>query len=101
MSVTHAVRDTTIDGEKIENGQMIGMVDGKIDCVANTSEDCILKMTEKMAGASYITVFYGEEVDEAQAAAAEKLIRDNVPSAEIVCISGGQPIYSYVISVEK
>ena len=101
MSVTHAVRDTTIDGEKIENGQMIGMVDGKIDCVANTSEDCILKMTEKMAGASYITVFYGEEVDEAQAVAAEKLIRDNVPSAEIVCISGGQPIYSYVISVEK
>ena len=101
MSVTHAVRDTTIDGEKIENGQMIGMVDGSIDCVANTPEECLSKLTAKMDGASYITLFCGEEVNEEQSAMAEQIIRDNVPTAEIVTIQGGQPIYSYIISVEK
>jgi DAK2 domain fusion protein YloV len=101
MSVTHAVRDTTIGGEKIEDGQMLGMVDGAINCVADTPESCIEKLTEKMAGASYITVFYGEEVTEDQAEAAISIIANAVPSAEVVSIPGGQPIYSYVISVER
>jgi dihydroxyacetone kinase-like predicted kinase len=101
MSVTHAVRDTTIGGEKIEDGQMLGMVDGAINCVADTPESCIEKLTEKMVGAFYITVFYGEEVTEEQAEKTVAIIKSAVPDAEIVCIPGGQPIYSYIISVEK
>ena len=101
MSVTHAVRDTTIGGEKIEDGQMLGMVDGAINCVADTPESCIEKLTEKMVGAFYITVFYGEEVTEEQADKTVAIIKSAVPDAEIVCIPGGQPIYSYIISVEK
>ncbi len=101
MSVTHAVRNTTIGGEKIEDGQMLGMVDGAIDCVADTPESCIEKLTEKMAGACYITVFYGEEVNEEQAQKTLDIINNAVPEAEVVSICGGQPIYSYVISVEK
>ncbi|MBE6577423.1 MAG: DAK2 domain-containing protein [Ruminococcaceae bacterium] len=101
MSITHAVRDTTIGGEKIEDGQMLGMVDGAIDCVADTCESCIEKLTEKMSGACYITVFYGEEVIEEQAEKVLDIIKNAVPDAEIVAISGGQPIYSYIISVEK
>ncbi len=101
MSVTHAVRDTTIGGEHIENGQMLGMVDGAIDCVADTTEDCIAKLTAKMTGASFITVFYGEEISEEEANKAEEIIKAAVPGAEIVSINGNQPIYSYIISVEK
>ncbi|MBO5203859.1 MAG: DAK2 domain-containing protein [Clostridia bacterium] len=101
MSVTHAVRDTTIGGEHIENGQMLGMVDGAIDCVADITEDCIAKLTAKMTGASFITVFYGEEISEEEANKAEEIIKAAVPGAEIVSINGNQPIYSYIISVEK
>ena len=101
MSVTHAVRDTTIDGQQIKDGQMMGMVDGAISCVADTSEECIKKLSEQMEGACFITVFYGEEVSDEQAEAAVAIIQNAVAGAEVVSIKGGQPIYSYVISVEK
>ena len=101
MSVTHAVRDTVIEGEHIGNGQMLGMVDGAIDCVTDTHEECIGKLTLKMEGASFITVFCGEEVSDEQAETTAQIIRAAVPSAEVVSIKGGQPIYSYIISVER
>ena len=101
MSVTHAVRDTTIEGQKIEDGQMIGLVDGSISCVADDAESCVEKLTKKMSGASYITLFYGEEVTEAQMQKAVDIISTAVPTAEVITINGGQPIYSYIISVEK
>ena len=101
MSVTHAVRDTTIDGERIENGQRIGLVDGGIKCVANTNEECLEKLMAEVETASFITVFFGEDVDEAAQEKATAIISAAVPSAEVVTIVGGQPIYSYVISVEK
>ena len=101
MSVTHAVRDTTIDGKRIENDQMMGLVDGKIEYVANTPEECLKMLTEKMDGATYITLFCGEEVDDAGIEAAAEIIRSSVKDAEVVAIKGGQPIYNYVISVEK
>lgn len=101
ISVTHAVRDTVIEGEKIENGQMIGLVDGHIDCVADTAEQCIEKLTDKMTDAAYITVFYGDEVTEGQAENVAEIIRKATQNAEVVVINGGQPIYGYIISVEK
>ena len=101
MSVTHAVRDTTIDGKRIENDQMMGLVDGKIEYVANTPEECLKMLTEKMDGATYITLFCGEEVSDEGMAEAEQIIRESVNDAEVVAIKGGQPIYNYVISVEK
>ena len=101
MQVTHAVRDTTIDGKRIENDQMMGLVDGKIEYVANTPEECLKMLTEKMDGATYITLFCGEEVDDAGMDTAAEIIRSSVKDAEVVAIKGGQPIYNYVISVEK
>ncbi len=101
MSVTHAVRDTTIEGVNVANGQLMGLVDGAISCVTDTSEECIGKLAEKMTDASYVTVFYGEEVSDAQAEKAAEIIKSSASDAEIVLIKGGQPIYSYIISVEK
>ena len=101
MSVTHAVRDTTIEGVNVANGQLMGLVDGAISCVADTMEDCIKGLAEKMTSASYITVFYGDEINEEDAQAATGIIESTVSGAEVITISGGQPIYSFIISVEK
>ncbi len=100
IQVTHAVRDTTIDGVKIESDQMIGLFEGSIACVADTPEDCVAKLTEKISDASFITVFRGEDVTEEQAENTAKILRSAAPSAEVVAINGGQPIYKYIISVE-
>ena len=100
MSITHAVRNTTIEGEKIKSGQMIGMLNGSIECVANSSIDCIDKLATKMKAPSYITLFYGADVSEEDAAEAENAIKARHAEAEIVSICGGQPVYDYIISVE-
>ena len=101
MSVTYAVRDTVIGGERIENGQMLGMVNGEIEFVADTPEECLEKLTTRMDGATFITLFCGEDVSEEQQAKAEDIIRSATNGADVVAIKGGQPIYSYIISVEK
>ncbi|MBR6681262.1 MAG: DAK2 domain-containing protein [Clostridia bacterium] len=100
ISVTHAVRDTVIEGERIENGQMLGMLDGKIAHVADTSEECIENIVSGMTNASFVTVFYGEDISEDQANGVVDIISAKLPDAEIVVVNGGQPIYTYIISVE-
>ena len=101
MSVTQAVRDTTLDGEKIENGQYLGLVNGAIQCVCNTTEECLEKLSENAAGKSFITVFYGEGVTAEEAEAACAPIKEKADRfAEINVIDGGQPLYPYIISIE-
>ncbi len=100
MSITGAVRSTTVEGEKITDGQMLGLVNGSIDCVADDTADCLRKLSEKMADASYVMVFCGEGVGEADASFAEETIRAAAPMAEVAVMHGGQPLYPYVISVE-
>lgn len=100
MSVTHAVRSTTIEGEKIADGQMLGLKDGAIECVADSSAECLEKLAESMKDASFITLFYGEDVSEEDAARAEEIIHTRTPDAELTVINGGQPLYDYIISVE-
>ena len=100
MSVTHAIRDTVIEGAKIENGQSLGMLEGNIDCACDTSIACIEKLSEHMKEASYIMLFYGSDVSEEDASRAESEIRARVADAEVALIRGGQPIYDYIISAE-
>ena len=101
MSVTQAVRDTTLDGEKIENGQYLGMLNGKIHCVTNTVAEALTVLSEQAEGKSFITVFCGEEATEANTellSAALKAKADKY--ADINVINGGQPLYPYIISLE-
>lgn len=100
MSITHAIRNTTIDGEKIENGQMLGLMNGSIECVADSTLECLEMLCDKMTDASFITLFYGSDVSEDDAKRAEELVQSKTVDAEIILVSGGQPIYDFIISVE-
>ncbi|MBO5415499.1 MAG: DAK2 domain-containing protein [Clostridia bacterium] len=101
ISVTQAVRDTTIDGEKIENGQFIGLMNGSIVCAKNSPEECIEALSDNATGKSFITVFYGEEVSPEEAEAACECIKAKADKyAEINILCGGQPLYPYIISIE-
>lgn len=100
MSVTGAVRSTTVGGEKITDGQMLGLVNGSIDCVADDIFSCLEKLASNMTNASFITVFCGDTVDDSDMARAEEIIRAAAPAAEVAVFVGGQPLYPYIISVE-
>ena len=100
MSITQAVRNTSIDGESIKNGQMLGLMNGAIECIADSTQECLNKLSEKMGDANFITLFYGADVSEDAAKYAEDSIRAKHVDAEVTLISGGQPLYDFIISVE-
>ena len=100
MSVTGAVRSTSVQGTKITDGQMLGLVDGSIDCVADSAEECLERLAEKMTDASYVMVFLGEQIAEQDPTEVEAILRAKAPHCEIAIMVGGQPLYPYIISVE-
>lgn len=101
MSVTQAVRDTTLDGEKIENGQYLGMLNGKIHCVADTVAETLTVLAEQAEGKSFITVFCGAEATEADTTLLSAALKAKADKyADINVINGGQPLYPYIISLE-
>lgn len=101
MSTTYAVRETEIDGVHINEGQILGLVNGKIACVADNDSECLAVLSDNVGEASFITVFYGEDVSDEQAEKSLEIIKEKMSAdAEITMISGGQPLYNYIISVE-
>lgn len=108
-SITFAARDSDFEGKKIREGQIMAMDSGKIAFVDNDLQVALVKLIKsllqkrKKAGkdSSFLTLMYGEEVTEEQAQAAEAAIKEEIGDAiEITNISGGQPIYYYILSVE-
>ena len=100
--ITYAVRDSDFDGHAIHAGEYLVLLDNKIiGSYANTktlfSE---LSWSFDEFEPEFITVYYGENVDEKSAKEAAGTISGCFPDAEINVINGGQPVYYYMISVE-
>lgn len=100
ISITHAVRDASIDGIDVHEGQAMGLLDGKIRVVGESSEECVEKMLDLMKDAGYISVFWGENVEEDKAKSVEEKIASAACNADLLSVYGGQPLYDYIISVE-
>ncbi len=98
---TYAVRDTSIEGIKINSGETLALVDGKIVCSSADETECITAIAKAFADASFLTVYYGESVDEARANTAVEILKASLSAAaEIAVVPGGQPIYDFIISAE-
>ena len=102
--VTFAARDSEIDGKPIEQGEIMGLCNGKIKFTGTDVADIAFKSADrifKKNQSSLITIIYGEEADEETAAAVEeKLHAKYGDDVEINIVNGGQPIYYFIISVE-
>lgn len=101
ISVTYAVRNTTVEGMPIRKGQKLGLVNGKIRCVTDHTRECVLHLTEYMEHAVFVTIFYGESVSEEKAERMLASLREKLGyDKEYVMIPGGQPLYDYIIAAE-
>ena len=100
--VTYAVRDTSIDGMEIKQGNIMGLDDSTIRAVGDTVEDTAYKLLINMVDedSELITLYYGEETTQAEAEELAQRITMAYPSVEVEIHPGNQPIYYYVISVE-
>lgn len=102
--VTFAARDSEIDGKPIKQGQMMGMLNGKIKFIGDDKNDIAFKTTDKLfkrGSHSLVTIIYGEGVTEEEANELEARLNEKYSTdMEISVVDGGQPIYYYIISVE-
>jgi len=100
--VTHAVRDTEIDGVSISKGDFMGLFDGKIVTATPEMDSTTHTLLAQMITDEneIVTVIYGEGVTEEQLAAIEAHIEETYPHVELELHNGGQPLYPFLISVE-
>lgn len=103
-SVTYAVRDTQFNGEKISQGDIIGLLDNVITKVGTSVDsvavELLCSMIENKGDDCMATIFYGEGADEDSAQAVADAVNEKHPDAEITVQYGGQPLYYYYFSVE-
>lgn len=101
--VTRAVRDTTLHGEKIQKGEMLGIVEGDIAVHKAGLEETVLDVVEKMVEDkedAVITLYYGETVDGQDAEELGDKLADEFADCDVDVYRGNQAIYDYIISVE-
>ena len=103
-SVTYAVRDTKLNGTDIAEGDIIGLLDGKITQVGSSvdavTSALLREMLDEKDGDAVVTLFFGEGMDEANARAIADEVTADYPECELTVQYGGQPLYYYYISVE-
>lgn len=100
--VTHAVRDTTIDGQEIKKNDYLGIVDGKIVETNPDLEETAIEMVKKMLDedSEIVTILYGKDGTEETAQAIKAAVEEVDDELDIQIYEGGQPVYPYLISVE-
>lgn len=100
--ITYAARDSDFDGHEIKEGEFLGLLDGAL-LGSNTEISVLMKtLSDKLneLEPEFITVYYGEDVDENSAEMVGDILTQGHPNAEMSVISGGQPVYYYMISIE-
>lgn len=101
-NVTHAVKDTDIDGMKIHEGDIIGISEGHILSDAKDITTATISLVKEIADedSEIITLYYGEEETEENAQKIADAIEEIFPDADILVTNGGQSVYYYIVSVE-
>ena len=100
--ITYAARDSDFGGFKIHEGDYMVLADGQL-FGTDRSIDALLEhlaASDSHRKAEFINIFYGEDVTEEQAGEALSIFQRQCPDAEITLLSGGQPVYYYMISAE-
>ena len=100
--ITYAARDSDFGGFKIHEGDYMVLADGQL-FGTDRSIDALLEhlaASDSHRKAEFINIFYGEDVTEEQAGEALSIFQRLCPDAEITLLSGGQPVYYYMISAE-
>ena len=100
--ITVAVRSVEIDGVKVETGQVIALLDGKLVASAHSLEEACLALLGKARADEHelITLFYGENLSHVEANRLADLIRQTYPSQEVEVQEGGQSHYQFIVSIE-
>ena len=102
MQITYAARNSDFDGHDIHEGDYLALYGSALFGTSQDIKVLLKALAEKVKGEGkeYITIYYGENVKEKDAQKAADLFADICPDADVNLLSGGQPVYYYLISAE-
>jgi DAK2 domain fusion protein YloV len=102
IEVTHAVRDTRSNGLKVKKGDVIGLINEKLEFAGSDYAEVVKKALGKLGPDSYelVTVYRGEGASEDELASLQSAIQSSFPDLEVEVQQGGQQHYPFILSVE-
>ena len=100
--ITYAARNSDFDGFDIKEGDYLALQEGKLFGTDSDLNTLLRSLAQNALEreASFISLYFGEDVTEEDANAAAKVFEETCPDAEVAVLSGGQPVYYYIISME-
>ncbi len=101
VEVTHAVRNTRMNGFSVKEGDIIAISNKKIIAKSTSITEAALNSVRKIcANCDMVTLYYGEGVNESEAMHVAEIIEQEYPDLEVAAYYGGQPHYYYILSAE-
>ena len=102
MQITYAARNSDFDGYLIHEGDYLAIAGSGLFGTSRDIKVLLRSLAEKVRddGREYITIYYGEDIQEKHAQKAADLFAEICPDADVNLIRGGQPVYYYLISAE-
>ena len=102
MQITYAARNSDFDGQDIHEGDYLALYGSQLFGTSQDIRVLLRSLAEKVRddGKEYITIYYGADVKEKHAQKAADIFADICPDADVNLLSGGQPVYYYMISAE-
>jgi dihydroxyacetone kinase-like predicted kinase len=102
MQITYAARNSDFDGYLIHEGDYLAMCGSSLFGTSRDIKVLLRSLAEKVRDDSkeYITIYYGEDIQEKHAQKAADLFAEICPDADVNLLRGGQPVYYYMISAE-
>lgn len=100
--VTVATRSVELDGVAVNEGQAIGLANGKLAVTGGDALSALLALLEHMGAGDKeaLDLFYGADVDSAQADTVADVVRQQFPNLDVSLQAGQQPHYHYILSLE-
>ncbi len=102
MQITYAARNSDFDGYDIHEGDYLAIYGSALFGTDKDITVLLRALAEKVQETekSYITIYYGADIQEEQAQIAADIFTEICPDADVNLLCGGQPVYYYLISAE-
>ena len=101
--ICFASRDAELDGVKVEENQLIGMLDRKLVCADDSLAGVLrglLTVAKREQAIDLATLYWGDQMDEAQTGRLALEMESSFPEIEFEVVYGGQPHYHLFVSME-
>jgi uncharacterized protein len=102
IEVTRSVRDATVDGVTVREGEAIAFLDGRLVTGGGSLEEALRTALEQAVeeGSSLATVYLGRDAEADAGARVTALIEEAFEELEVEVVQGGQPHYPYIVGIE-